>query len=77
MRKKYFFKIHELCFLDSLLHGVGLLDGLLPPEHDPGLDDEQNSGDVLEDDPDKGQAEGPGAGVAKLVFFVTDLSSKA
>ena len=37
-----------------------LLRGRLPPEHDPGLHDEQDAGDELEDDAHEGQGEGPG-----------------
>jgi len=37
-----------------------LLCRQLPPEHDPGLHDEEDAGDVLEDDADEGEPERPG-----------------
>ena len=45
---------------DALLHRMRLLCGLLPPQHDPGLHNEQDTGDVLEDDAHEGQAKRPG-----------------
>ena len=48
------------CRSHSLLHGELLLSGDLLPLDDPGLDQEEDPGDVLEHDPDETQAEGPG-----------------
>ena len=46
-------------FSNSLLHGERPLPGNLLPGHNPGLDDEEDSGHEVGDGPDEGQAEGP------------------
>jgi hypothetical protein len=44
---------------DSLLHGVLDVPGDLLPAYDPGLDEEEDGAQEVQEGPDKRQAEGP------------------
>ena len=57
--------------LNSLLHGILLIIlGHLPPPHDSGFDDEEDSGNVLEDHSDERQAEWPVSAIKIIIKVI-------